>query len=147
MNLSAEEIETADVLDLGRHRVTKHELFEFASRWDPQDFHIIDSAAATSRFGTVIASGVYTLAIFQRLSVLAAEQHGQVIAGVELGAVRFLAQVRAGTQLAGYLRVDEVVLDRPRGRGLVTQDQCVSILIVQMLNKCAFVLWRLCAPS
>jgi len=121
MSLYAEDIAIGAVLDLGTHRVTKRELVEFASRWDPQDFHINDSAGQASRFGTVIASGVHTLAVFQRLSVLAAEQHWHVIAGVELRTVRFLAPVRAGTELAGHLRVDEVVLDRTRGRGLVTK--------------------------
>jgi acyl dehydratase len=121
MSLYAEDIAIGAVLELGTHRVTKRELVEFASRWDPQDFHINDAAAQASRFGAVIASGVHTLAVFQRLSVLAAERQWRVIAGVELRTVRFLAPVRAGTELSGYLRIDDVVLDPTRGRGLVTK--------------------------
>ena len=58
---------------LGSFTLTRAELIAFAERWDPQDFHIDPVAAAAGRFGDVLASGVQTLAIFRRLSVLAAE--------------------------------------------------------------------------
>jgi acyl dehydratase len=67
----------------------------------------------------VIASGVQTLAIFQRLSVLAAETDWAVIAGTRLLDVRFLRPVRPNSTLSGGVRVDSIEIDQRRQRALV----------------------------
>lgn len=142
--LYAEDIDEGAVLDLGSYTVATDELVNFARQWDPQGFHIDPDAAATGPFGSVIASGIHTLAIFQRLSVLAAERNWAVIAGVEMRRVRFRAPVLPGAVLSGRLRVDRVQLDPERNRGLVAKtgwlydsDGCVI-----ELNSDAYVRMR-----
>jgi acyl dehydratase len=75
---------------------------------------------------------MHTLAIFQRLSVLAAERNWAVIAGVEMRNVKFKAPVVAGAVLTGRLRVDRIELEPERSRGLLRKtgwlydgDRCV----------------------
>ena len=121
MSLFAEELSIGEILNLGTYEVTKGELLEFASQWDPQAFHVNEAVAAGGAFGTLIASGIHTMAIFQRLAVLGAMSRWQVIDGVQLRSVRFLAPVRAGSELAGHLVVDNVVIERSRRRALVTK--------------------------
>jgi acyl dehydratase len=94
---------------------------EREERWDPQDFHVDEAAAAAGRFGDLIASGVQTLAIFQRLSVLAAEADWAVIAGTRLLDVRFPRPVRSGSTLTGGVRVDSVEFDPQRRRALIVK--------------------------
>ena len=48
--------------------VTKAEIIEFATQFDPQPFHIDEEAARSSIFGGIVASGVHTFGICQRLA-------------------------------------------------------------------------------
>jgi acyl dehydratase len=117
----AEDLRIGETTPLGTFTLTRAELVAFAQRWDPQDFHVDPVAAAAGRFGDVIASGVQTLAIFQRLSVLAAEADWAVIAGTRLLDVRFLRPVRPGCTLSGGVRVDSVTFDQQRRRAAVVR--------------------------
>ncbi|GAA4479550.1 MaoC family dehydratase [Rhodococcus olei] len=115
----AEDLTVGELIELGSHTVTESELVEFAGRWDPQDFHVDRAAAEQGWFGGLIASGVHSMAVLQRLSVLGVYRHLSVIGGRGLRDVRFRRPVRPGDTLTGTMRIDEVVLD-DRGRGLVT---------------------------
>lgn len=46
--------------ELGTFALTRAEVLEFASRFDPQPFHLDDAAAAQSVFGRLVASGLHT---------------------------------------------------------------------------------------
>jgi acyl dehydratase len=117
----AEDLRAGQHISLGSFTLSRPELLSFAERWDPQDFHIDEAVAANGRFGDVIASGVQTLAIFQRLSVLAVERDWAVIAGTRLIEVRFLRPVHADTTLTGGVRVKSVDIDRTRRRATVVK--------------------------
>ena len=54
----------------GAYEVTREEVIAFASRYDPQDFHLDDAAAARGPFGKLAASGWNTAGIAMRLLVL-----------------------------------------------------------------------------
>ncbi|HMZ57551.1 MAG TPA: MaoC/PaaZ C-terminal domain-containing protein, partial [Leptospiraceae bacterium] len=56
-------------VDLGNYKVTKEEILEFASKYDPQPFHINEKEAENSMFGGIIASGWHTASICMRLYV------------------------------------------------------------------------------
>ena len=56
--------ETAESLP---YTVQLEEMLEFARRYDPQYFHIDTEAAKASHFGAVIASGLYSAAVWRRL--------------------------------------------------------------------------------
>ena len=47
----------------GRYEVTREEVIDFASKYDPQPFHLDDEAAAQTHFGRISASGCHTCAM------------------------------------------------------------------------------------
>lgn len=53
----------------GRYEVTREEVIEFASKYDPQPFHLSDEAAAKTYFGRLSASGWHTCAMLMRMLV------------------------------------------------------------------------------
>lgn len=53
----------------GRYEVTREEVIEFASKYDPQPFHLLDEAAAKTYFGRLSASGWHTCAMLMRMLV------------------------------------------------------------------------------
>lgn len=109
-----DDIEVGIDLPTGSYTVTAEEIVEFASMWDPQFFHVDADAAADGYFGELIASGIHTLAVHQRLAVEAHFARWNVIAGKGIRDLRFLVPVRAGDRLAGRLVVDSLERD---GRG------------------------------
>jgi len=117
--LYAEDLAVGDRIGLGTHTVGEDELVDFARSWDPQWFHTDRDAAESGPFGSLIASGIHTLAVAQRLTVEVAYGRWAVIAGRQLRQVRFLSPVLPGTTLTGTCVIDDVTLD-DRGRGLVT---------------------------
>jgi acyl dehydratase len=110
----AEHLSVGLELDLGAHAVTEPEIIEFATAWDPQFFHVDPEAAAHSYFGGIIASGLHSMAILQRLAVAGQFRDWNVIAGKTIHDLRLLAPVRPGDVLTGRLRVDAI---EPDGRG------------------------------
>lgn len=106
--LPAEQIPVGVDRQLGSHTVTEDEVLTFGRDWDPQYFHVDATAAAESDFGGLIASGIHTLAIFQRLSVETVLSGFDIVAGKQLRSVRFLRPVRPGDTLTGSMRVEQM---------------------------------------
>lgn len=117
--LPAEDLPLGEELDCGTHHVTEQEMLAFAAQWDPQYFHIDPVLAASSDFGGLIASGLHTLSIYQRLAVTAVYSRYDVIAGREMQRVKFIRPVRAGDTLTCRATVLAVEPDVP-GRSSVT---------------------------
>ena len=53
----------------GRYEVTREEVIEFATKYDPQPFHLDDDAAAQTHFGRLSASGWHTCAMVKAMLV------------------------------------------------------------------------------
>ena len=53
----------------GHYEVTREEVIEFASKYDPQPFHLDDDAAAATHFGRLSASGWHTCAMTMAMLV------------------------------------------------------------------------------
>ena len=51
------------------YKVTREEVIDFASKYDPQPFHLDDEAAAQTHFGRLSASGWHTCAMTMRMMV------------------------------------------------------------------------------
>jgi acyl dehydratase len=49
--------------DFGTYEVTREEVIDFATKYDPQPFHLSDEAAAKTHFGRIAASGWHTAAM------------------------------------------------------------------------------------
>lgn len=79
-------------------RVELEPLLAFAREYDPQYFHADPEAARGSFFGEVIASGIYTMALWRKLDHQIA---GDIawICGVAWEDVRWPHAVRVGDQL------------------------------------------------
>ncbi|PSH69625.1 dehydratase [Phyllobacterium brassicacearum] len=55
--------------DLGTHTFSAEEIIAFATKYDPQRFHVDPEAARKSNFGALCASGWHTTAVWMRLNV------------------------------------------------------------------------------
>ncbi len=118
-----EDFRAGEVTELGRVEVTRDEIVEFASRYDPQPFHLDEDAAARSPFGGLIASGWHTAALFMRLFVDGILRESASLGSPGVEELRWLLPVRPGDVLTGRVRVLET---RPSGtdpgRGTVITD-------------------------
>lgn len=121
--LYAEDLTTGIAYDLGTYTPSAEEIDAFARQWDPQGFHIDEDVAAAGHFGGIIASGLHTMAIAQRLMVTGMLGDVAVIAGRSLD-VQMTKPVRPGMTLAGRLEFDSVEFRGP-DRALIRQ--CVTL--------------------
>ncbi|HMI41790.1 MAG TPA: MaoC family dehydratase [Sphingomicrobium sp.] len=84
----------------GSYEVTREEVIEFATKYDPQPFHLSDEAAAKTHFGRLAASGWHTCAMTMAViarHVVADEQAGLGSPGVD--ELRWLKPVYPGDTL------------------------------------------------
>jgi acyl dehydratase len=89
--------------------ITRERIVAFGEEFDPQPQHISEAAAATSNFGTLIASGWHTAAVSMRLQFEAAFCRiagGGVGAGIEN--LTWLRPVRPGDALHVVVEVSEL---------------------------------------
>ena len=94
-----EDYQVGEVLTYGDTLVTEHEIIEFASRYDPQSFHLDKAAAANSIFGGLIASGWMTGALVMRMTVDHFISPKSSMGSPGVDEVRWLMPVRAGDRL------------------------------------------------
>lgn len=64
-----EDLVVGTKASFGRYEVLREEVLEFASKYDPQPFHLSDEAAAQTHFGRLSASGWHTAAMAMRMAV------------------------------------------------------------------------------
>ena len=64
-----EDFEVGDCSEFGEYHVTKEEILEFASKYDPQPFHLSEEAGKAMIFGGLCASGWHTCAMTMRMVV------------------------------------------------------------------------------
>ncbi len=83
----------------GSYEVTREEVIEFASKFDPQPFHLSDEAAAATHFGRIAASGWHTCAMVMAVIVrhMMGDQAGLGSPGVD--ELRWLRPVYPGDTL------------------------------------------------
>lgn len=121
--LYADDLHVGDVFDLGSYRITHDDITEFASRWDPQFFHTDPQRAQLDgHFGGLIASGIQTMAIYQRLWVLSRDRPWHVIAGAGIDQLRLHRPVRADDTLAGRCTISRIDHEDERRRALVVTE-------------------------
>ena len=106
-----EDIQIDVVQKYGSYEVTKDEVVEFASKYDPQPFHLDEEAAAKTHFGRLSASGWHSAAMMMRMMVdqmTANKQAGLGSPGVEN--LRWLKPVYPGDTL----RCEHITLEKRR---------------------------------
>jgi acyl dehydratase len=84
-----EDIRVGDRFELGVYRFTAAEIKSFASRFDPQRFHMDEEEAKRSHFGALCASGWHTASVWMKLLVAyrkaaaeAARARGEPVAAI-----------------------------------------------------------------
>ena len=95
-----EDLEVGAETIFGSYEVTREEVIEFATKYDPQPFHLSDEAAAKTHFGRIAASGWHTCAMTMAVIaryVVADEQAGLGSPGVD--ELRWLKPVYPGDTL------------------------------------------------
>ncbi len=94
-----EDFKVGDVAVLGERTVSKEEILAFAREFDPQPFHIDETAAAATPYGGLIASGWHTCAIGMRLMCDAYLLDSASLGSPGIDQVRWLRPVRPGDTL------------------------------------------------
>lgn len=110
-----EDLEIGHKASFGGHKVTREEVLAFASRYDPQPFHLSDEAAAKTYFGRVAASGWHTCAMTMAMMVEHAKDEpfaGLGSPGVD--ELRWLKPVYPGDTLHVESEVIEVTPSRSK---------------------------------
>ncbi len=75
-----EDLEVGAETEFGSYDVTRDEMLEFASKYDPQPFHLSDEEAAKTHFGQIAASGWHTASM--TMAVIARHVVGHEQAGL-----------------------------------------------------------------
>jgi acyl dehydratase len=105
--LHFEDFEVGQTHSFGRYEVTKEEIIEFATEFDPQPFHLYEEAGRRSLLGGLGASGWHTCAMTMRMLadglVLKAANRG----GAGADEARWMKPVRPGD----VLRVEADVVE------------------------------------
>ena len=106
-----EDIEVGVVRRFGSKEVVREEVIDFASKYDPQPFHLDDEAAAQTYFGRLSASGWHTGAMMMRMMVDDMKQHEQAGLGSPgIEDLRWLKPVYPGDTL----RCESEILEKRR---------------------------------
>ncbi len=104
-----EDLEPGQIVEYGCFTANKAEMLAFARQWDPRPFHIDEAFARTTLYGSLTASGIFTLAAFVKICYLGTADY--VVHGA-LGYEKllFAAAVKADDVLTGR---SEILGKRP----------------------------------
>jgi len=95
-----EDLEVGTKASFGHYEVTREEVIEFASKYDPQPFHLDDEAAAQTYFGRLSASGWHTCAMTMRMMVEHfSSQEAASLGSPGIDELRWIKPVYAGDTL------------------------------------------------
>lgn len=106
--LHADDLRIGDSLNFGPYELSEREILDFGRRWDPLPIHTDPIAAAASPFGSLIASGVHTLAIYSKLVSPAFRARLALLAGKGIDRMRLPNPVRADSVLTLTVTVSDI---------------------------------------
>jgi acyl dehydratase len=119
-----EDYRAGEVLEVGDHLVTREEIVAFASRYDPQPFHLDDDAARESIYGGLIASGWMTCSVVMRMLVDHVISPISSMGSPGIDELRWLRPVRPGDRLRARVTVLETRRSTSRpDRGIIRLQQ------------------------
>jgi acyl dehydratase len=94
-----EDFEVGKTIEVGKWTLTEEEVLDFATKFDPQPFHVDKAAAEKSIYGGIIASGWHTCGIMMRLMVDNLLRDSSSMGSPGLDEVRWIKPVRPGDTL------------------------------------------------
>jgi acyl dehydratase len=137
--LYAEDLAEGQQFQLGTYTISEDEIIRFARDYDPIPIHIDPVAAKSGPFGGVIASGLNTMAIYQRLIVDAVWSRVAGLVGRSFE-IRLRHPVRPGDAITGQSTIRSVTLRPERrdaiviiGTELLVGDRPVLSLVLDVL--------------
>ena len=140
------ELTVGSKLQAGPRVVSEAEIVEFATRYDPQPFHIDRAAAAASRWKGLISSGWLTCSVAMQLAVQALLKDSDSLGSPGLDNIEWPHPVRPGDALSLSIAVLEA---RRSSSGLVGIAKCQwemrnqdDIVVLRMLGTSLFDLGR-----
>lgn len=140
-----EDLEAGQVYRSPELTVAAAGIKSFAREFDPQPFHVDETAATGTFFGGLVASGWYTAALTMKLLVAGDLKIAGGLIGAGVEEIRWPRPVRAGDILHVDCEVVETRLSKSRSdRGIVksritTSDhegRAVQQMIVNMIVPC-----------
>ena len=115
-----EDFREGDVREFGRVVVKREDIVRFAAEFDPQPFHVDETAAQDTMFGGLIASGWHTASMAMRMMCDAYLLKSASLGSPGLEDLKWLQPVRPGDTLHMRLAVLESrTLQSKPGVGLV----------------------------
>ena len=103
-----EDLEVGKRIEMGSITVDHDEVIAFASKYDPQPFHLSDEAAAKSIFGRLSASGWHTCSMAMGLMVRNFLHESSSLGSPGLEKIKWLKPVYPGDTLTLF----QVIQDR-----------------------------------
>ena len=101
--------------------VTAADIVDFARRFDPQEFHLDEAAAAASAFGGLVASGLHTLSLSFRLFFDLRLWPEAILGSPGMREVQWLKPLRPGDRIHAMAAVVELKRSQSKpDRGVVT---------------------------
>ncbi len=137
-----DDFAAGQVFKSGRLRVDKEQIFAFARQFDPQPYHLDETAALQSPFQGLAASGWHTAAMTMRLLVDSDFKPAGGILGVGFDELSWPRAVRPGDDLHVTSEVLEVRPSQSRpDRGLIRarvttrnqNDEIVQVFTANLL--------------
>ena len=137
-----EDFAVGQTFGSGRFRIDGQRARAFAAEFDPQPFHLDETAARHSIFGEMTASGWHTAAVTMRLLVETELKPAGGFVGAGLDECRWPRPVRPGDELRVECEVVEVRPSKSRpAQGLIKlrtttlnqHDEAVLVYVVNMV--------------
>ena len=123
-----EDMTVGQIFDFeGSYKISRDEIIEFARKYDPQPFHVDESAASKTMYGGLIASGWHTSAIAMRLMCDGFMNKSTGIGSPGVDEIRWVRPVRPDDELTAYMEILEVTPSRSKpDRGSIKQKVIVT---------------------
>lgn len=119
-----EDLKVGYTDEFGGRTVTRSEIIEFASRYDPQPFHVNEEVASESVFDGLVASGIHTVALCNRMTVDNFFQDTAVAGGPGIEEVSMPRPVESSDTLSVRIEITgKKPLESRPGKGLVKLHQ------------------------
>jgi len=125
--------------------VTAEEIVAFARQFDPQYYHLDPSAALSSAFGGLIASGFHTLCLTMRLFFDLDLWPKAIVASPGMETIQWIKPLRPGDTIRSEAEIVDVRVSKSKpDRGLVTtshktwnqsRDLILSARCLHMLRR------------
>ncbi|MFT4519661.1 MAG: acyl dehydratase [Halioglobus sp.] len=141
-----EDFEAGSVYPLeGRHQFSEEDIIEFATRWDPQPFHIDSAAAAESIFGGIVACSSHIIAAAISVASDESGEPSAAISALGFKEIKMAAPVRPDDVIRSEEQVLETRLSKSRpGAGIVSfrndiynqNNEMVATFQTAALMKC-----------